>query len=168
MKKKIIHLLKMFCIVFFVICCSYHQISAQTEIVVEYYDGTDEIFSVYETGKLYFDGSDLIIDENGLNTQSIAVSSIRKITMLQNEQVSVVDNNLTLTTGICIYPNPAADYVSVANAGTGRIYVELYSLSGQLLLKDNYMPDEQINISHLKTGLYILKINGEILKINKL
>lgn len=57
-----------------------------------------------------------------------------------------------------LYPNPAQDVITIA--GVDKVYsVMIFDISGKLLLKKNMQEgeDEEINISTLSKGVYILK-----------
>ncbi len=59
-----------------------------------------------------------------------------------------------------IYPNPATHTFSIINIGKGAT-VEVYSLTGQLLLKSN--KTQNIDISKLPAGIYHVHVfsNGK-------
>ena len=67
---------------------------------------------------------------------------------------------------ISIYPNPARDVINILNAETTDI--EVYDILGRLIIsKDNISSHEQINISHLNSGTYFIKIFNGTHFINK-
>lgn len=56
------------------------------------------------------------------------------------------------------YPNPARDLLYVENPSRKKIALEIYSISGALLtIQDVEKGRNQIDLSHLKSGLYLLK-----------
>ena len=153
-------------LIFYILCICSIQSTAQTELLIVYNNDTEESFIINEAGRLYFDGSILIIDEGDQFPISISVSDIRKITIPSNNTVSVPQNNDD--NKIFIYPNPASDYITIGNIGSNKVNIKLFSISGQLLSERYYMPNEQINISNLPSGLYILKTDEKTLKFSKL
>jgi len=63
-----------------------------------------------------------------------------------------------------LFPNPAHDFVNVALTGQYQhVIIEVISLSGQLILQDNFASSEniQLNIAELKAGIYFVKIITE-------
>ena len=63
-----------------------------------------------------------------------------------------------------IYPNPAADFITIDGGKNGVINsIELYTLEGKLLITTNVngLTKTQINVSKLPTGMYILQVNGK-------
>ena len=62
-----------------------------------------------------------------------------------------------------VYPNPVVNTLYI-NVEKGNIQAKLYNQQGQLLLQTN---DSQINFSTFPTGIYILDVNGERMKVVK-
>jgi len=62
---------------------------------------------------------------------------------------------------IKIFPNPASQYINIAlqNDEIELQKVEILNLSGQLMLREGSV--EQMNISSLRSGLYLIKITDE-------
>ncbi|WP_298515715.1 T9SS type A sorting domain-containing protein [uncultured Kordia sp.] len=68
--------------------------------------------------------------------------------------LSVADKQLE---NFSVYPNPAVDMVTIKSAETPIIKVEVYTINGQLILsKKNNL--ERINVSHLQSGMYLMKL----------
>ena len=65
---------------------------------------------------------------------------------------------------ISVYPNPTTGKITIKTDGRTIPQVKLYSLQGQLLYKTT---DNQIDISHLTNGIYILQVNNRAVKIVK-
>ena len=66
-----------------------------------------------------------------------------------------------------IYPNPATTVLNIENAEASSI--EVFNMLGQTLYsKENISLNEQVNVSHLLTGTYFVKItNGNAVKTSK-
>jgi hypothetical protein len=56
-----------------------------------------------------------------------------------------------------IYPNPATDEVVIAGLLGGE-RIELYEMSGKLLQLQASMQGQRLDVSHLHTGIYLLRI----------
>lgn len=80
---------------------------------------------------------------------------------LINLMVSVEE--LTQNQQLKIYPNPATDYVFVENKMLEKI--KIYDICGKLMIETN---DDKIDISEFTTGLYIIKILNETVKLIKI
>jgi hypothetical protein len=58
---------------------------------------------------------------------------------------------------ISVYPNPATDKLTIENAGVGTS-LEVYDVVGKLMLRTKLeSAKEQIDISHLSPGMYLLR-----------
>jgi hypothetical protein len=64
--------------------------------------------------------------------------------------------------GVAVYPNPATDWLYLKYDNTSKITLEIFNLSGQRVLQHQQMaPKEGIEISHLPSGLYLLRFVDE-------
>lgn len=73
----------------------------------------------------------------------------------QYEYSPIKKVTIELTRPITIYPNPATNVLYVQGAKSSATYA-IYNLTGRLVQTSNV--HEHINVSQLKTGLYIIKI----------
>lgn len=71
------------------------------------------------------------------------------------------ENSLT------IYPNPASDKLIIKSQNFEINTVELYSVLGKRVLKQNNLVDDILNISTLPTGVYLLKVTANNTSITK-
>lgn len=138
---------------------------AQTGVTVTYYDGTIQGFNVTTAGKLYFASDNLYVKLDGTTTPTtIPVTIIRKITFgatLSNTYFGENKNNLVL------YPNPSSDVFRIKSDVAEDLKVEIYSLQGQLVQKGNYQSDQDIDVTNLSSGLYLVQVNGLTMKFRK-
>jgi ELWxxDGT repeat protein len=79
---------------------------------------------------------------------------IFKMTYNTLQSISDISDDVTFR----IFPNPCMDYLYFnSNISCSNIYI--YGLSGQLILKPNII-NNQVNVSGLNTGLYIVKFTS--------
>jgi len=82
---------------------------------------------------------------------------------LTDYQLTPNSNHENFTAGTLIYPNPATTHftIDLINNNTN---VKLFSLSGQLILEKHYekIMKQNIDISHLQKGIYILCVTNEL------
>lgn len=82
----------------------------------------------------------------------------------------VRDNNLAVNDvnkdKLNIYPNPAKSFIKIAGLEKSADY-EIFSIDGKLIKNGTTNPSSEINISTLVQGTYILKFNGQSVKIIK-
>lgn len=138
---------------------------AQTGIIVTYYDGTTQGFNVTIAGKLYFASDNLYVKLDETTTPTtIPVTIIQKITFsstLATTNFGGNKNNLVL------YPNPSTDVFRIKSDTNEELKINIYSLQGQLVHQGNYQSDEDINVSNLSSGLYLVQVNGLTIKFSK-
>ncbi len=77
-------------------------------------------------------------------------------TLSQNEQ--------SLRSSFNIYPNPVRDYLNISlNRGDSSINeMEVYDISGKLVVTKLLASNDVINVSQLKSGLYFLKVKTDV------
>ena len=79
-------------------------------------------------------------------------NSLREITS-PNEEVAITDI-------ASIYPNPAKHTLHLSNGKKEIVSANIYDLRGQLTLAQKY-PSERIDLSGLRSGIYILQLRTE-------
>jgi hypothetical protein len=65
----------------------------------------------------------------------------------------------TVLPNISIYPNPSKDWVKIDGL-TELSDVQIFDITGKLVLSQEYQLDDRIDISSLTTGMYILNIRN--------
>lgn len=67
------------------------------------------------------------------------------------------------TQQILVYPNPATDFVNITSPNEFITTLEIFDLRGRLLREEleSEINTTQVNIGHLKTGIYFLHIHTE-------
>lgn len=137
---------------------------AQTGVKIKYYTGTEQNFNVLASGKLYFSGDNLLVKSEANSTEtSIPVSIIQKITftdVLATQEVGANKNNLKL------YPNPSTNYIRI-KSDAKSLDVKIYNIDGKLVVLGTYKSDEDINVSKLNAGVYLVQANGVTVKFIK-
>jgi len=90
------------------------------------------------------------------NKTQIFIGQYNNSSVLSNENFEI--NNLS------IYPNPTKAILNLSN--NLKVNFEIYNLLGELILKGNDI-ENQINVSFLTNGIYILKLTREGNTINQ-
>lgn len=139
---------------------------AQTAIRITYYTGTTQDYTIETTGKLYFSGSSLLVKTtSSANNVSIPTNIIRKITFtstsLATQEIGQNKSKIRL------YPNPSSDFVKISSDKKEKMNVKIYSSTGSLVLKGVFQPDEEINVSTLAPGFYLVQADQTTLKMIK-
>lgn len=139
---------------------------AQTCVLVTYYDGTSQGFNVETSGKLYFTSDNLNVKISGTTTTptTIPVTIIRKITFSTTLSTTTFGENKN---NLVLYPNPSSNVFRIKSDVAEELKINIYSLQGQLVQHGIYQSDEDINVSHLSSGLYLVQVNGLTIKFSK-
>ena len=88
------------------------------------------------------------------------------ITNTIGEVATFYANNLSqdefLKDAISIYPNPVKDILHIDNAGIAIETMKIYDLSGRLVEAYSFNNHNQIDVSRLQRGVYILNIETSV------
>ncbi len=139
---------------------------SQTGIKVTYYNGTVQNFAIQDTGKLYFSGDDLmIVASSGASATTIPTTIIKKIVLdnsILGTSETVLDKNMI------VYPNPGADFIRISASDKSKtMNVKIYSMNGQIMHEGKYKSEQDINVSKLEKGIYLVNVNGFTIKFIK-
>lgn len=120
------------------------------------------------------EGGKFIIDKSYLNKtlrckmSNEYFSSSNRTPLVYELKVSPSQNKETehlQPSTYIIYPNPTNGPLTVLSKEQGqRVNKQLFNLFGQLIV-DTF--EDSFNISHLPTGIYLLKVQGDVIKIVK-
>jgi hypothetical protein len=70
-------------------------------------------------------------------------------------------------TSIAIYPNPAKDIIYIKSGNKSKVHIEIANVLGKTVYSQMSSTNEEINISNLKSGIYILSLRSEKGKVSK-
>ncbi len=90
---------------------------------------------------------------------NIVISGTNGFTLTKGEEIQGVNDNDN--SSFALYPNPANNRITITSILNPLSQVEIYNILGQRVLYFNYADSssEEINISSLKSGMYLVKIN---------
>ena len=115
-------------------------------------DGEGTIAKFYDPLEITIDGEGnlFVLDDGGFS-----VTSIRKISTSLNTGLENEDSFATLQ----VYPNPAADKITITQTEAAHFSVALFNILGKEVLSQTVEASElTIATDHLPTGLYVLKV----------
>lgn len=69
---------------------------------------------------------------------------------------------------VVLYPNPARDYFNLANVSESTT-VSIYRIDGVLVYKETITSTNPVvEVSQLSRGIYVVKVNNQVIRFNKL
>jgi hypothetical protein len=142
----------------------YGQSSGNLQLVLT--NGTQQSTPLSSIKKITFSGTTMILNYSDGTQGLFASSEVQKLLFSSATATqTVLDDVKTLS----VYPNPASDFIKLNNAPTGTNTVVIYRLDGAVLLTAQLNEsNQQINITTLAKGFYLLKVNNQALKFMKL
>jgi hypothetical protein len=113
-------------------------------------------------------GSGLKTLQTGNNTFQITVTAEDRVTQ-QTYTIVVTRNDGTAidkvdAVSVKVYPNPVTDKLWIETAGGALPEAKLYNLQGKLLLQT---VNKEVDLSGFSNGIYLLKVNDQVIKIVK-
>jgi hypothetical protein len=57
-----------------------------------------------------------------------------------------------------VYPNPSTEYVIFSSGSTGILDIQIYNITGELILRRNSVNGEAVNTDSFKPGIYFYKV----------
>jgi len=137
----------------------------KTELTVVEFGSKSSVYKIDETGELTFEEKFLVIkeDENS-EAKKLTLGNISKLLI---KDASAVNDISSDSQSISLYPNPASSEVFISGID-GKQTVEIYSISGVLVMKSSVENGSAINISNLRQGVYIVKVDGKTVKLCKI
>lgn len=152
---------KSFLCLVLILLCGFAS-KAQTQVTLHFYNAGSQEFSVSEAGKIYFDNGYLYIDDGNTVPYSFQVSMIRKMLFAAPVSIDEIE-----TPDFKIYPNPANNFIKISS-NRPEISYQIFTMDGRLIMTGSCGNEENINISALSKGLYLIKVDGQTFKISKL
>ena len=141
------------------LCCSMQLMA--TNLVLQKWDGAQQLQDIAVIGKWIFVEDDLqLLGHDGTILAQEPIKNIRKITLINSEDLSATEN--IATPNIVIYPNPAQDILLVK--GVESQMLRVFDLQGRLLKTENGV---QVTVSDLASGTYLLQVGTQVVRFIK-
>lgn len=139
---------------------------AQNSLITKHKDGSQSGTLVNNIDRITFSSGNLVIKKKDATSSSMMISDIDKMSFGIYSGIVEVPN---IGSSLQIYPNAATSYIMLKNAPEGEIKIAVYSMTGTLLKSIKLgSASQQIDISKLTNGLYLLKVNTTTFKFMKL
>ena len=73
-----------------------------------------------------------------------------------------INENENLLSTISIGPNPSNNYIKIDLNTSDAVLIQVFNLGGKLVLNNKeYFSKELIDISHLRGGVYLVKVTNK-------
>lgn len=132
-------------------------------LIVTTNDGTEQTFQLSHEGQLYFeDGERLVIEDGTGSVTTFQLGTIRKLVC--TEITGVNESNAS---ELLLTPNPTRDHFLVSNL-KNSCEARIYALDGRLMKTFMATEGMVVDISNMSSGMYLLHIDGQTLKMMKL
>lgn len=141
----------------------FHGAAQNVTLVVTTTNGEEQTYQLTEASLLHFNnGESLVIDDGTDTPTTIPLSQIRKIVC--SEMTDTEENSAT---NPLILPNPSRNGFLIKNLKSSCL-AHIYALDGRLIKSFMATEGMLVDISGMVPGMYLLHIDGQILKLMKL
>ena len=145
----------------------YSNVNAEKTMQIHLYEtGSEPVeHSLSVISKIKFDANGFnLIGQDESIIDSFDFSNVKKISFINESSVeSLIKSKLLVT------PNPVRDDLVIKGAESVKdAELNLYSITGNHIMRINSWNGESIDVSHLPTGIYIINLNSETIKFVKL
>lgn len=156
--------MKKYVIVLMLMAFWFATASASKYMNIDVSNGNTENIEISSIKTIVFSEGKMQINFVQGGSNSMIISEIRKIGFdnLNDMKRTVESENLI------VYPNPVSDVLHIENKNGTTLRIELFSLDGKKL-KAKISSEEihNLDVTTLKSGLYILKAGDMTFKISK-
>lgn len=121
------------------------KISAQTTDITVYYRSNPTTDVMQDVKKFYFEGENVVFKLGDGATNSIAMSSIKKMTLAYNEPQFQDIEDILANEGF--YPNPASDMIYFNFNVDSEVSLQIFSSTGQLVMEKMLSSDGQLMLA---------------------
>lgn len=141
-------------------------LTAQSNLYLKLNSQTTQSILISSVKKIVFDNGNMIFNFQNATSNSYPIGSIAAITFNPNTDTKMTSS---VVGKFSIYPNPVVNKFYIKDSDDKAISVTIYQLNGSVVSRFAIQNDANgIDISSLQSGLYLVKINNQTFKISKL
>ena len=154
-KRKLILLIIVFC------SLGFTNLYAQRALTVKEISGTSTSFYLTDVDKITFSDGNIIISKTGESPGIFALQDIGNLSFSGNP-TSVQDQWLQDEVTFKLFPNPVRDHFIIGSNTyeSSELIVEVINLQGKVLLNRVENSNNRIDVSDLRSGIYICRIHS--------
>jgi len=109
----------------------------------------------------YHTGNDVVSNLNTLYSAEMTKITMAMLINAAGIYSGLNVNDLDSINSLIIYPNPATEKVYIQNKNKKDLNLQIFNSVGEIMLKDILKKDlNEINITSLKRGIYIIQLTG--------
>lgn len=143
------------------------QATGVQSLVVQPKTGSQNTFALNDIQKITFSSGTMSLIKTDATQSDYTISEVQKLwfAMVNTTAISEVTS---ASSNLAVYPNPTADVLFIKGAAASS-QAKVYNLSGiALSVPSTHLADGlQLNVSALPQGVYLIQIDGEIIKFQK-
>lgn len=145
-------------------CCIWQGSQAMAQSLQIKTTGESTATSLSALRKITFPEDQMVLFLTNGTTQEYAQNTINR--MWFERSFSATETlSLASAQALSIYPNPAEETVWIQ--GLESASYKILQINGKLLKTGNYHSSEGLSVGFLDSGLYLVELNGETLKLWK-
>ena len=147
----------------FFLCFSCLIQAQSTVLRITKTDNSTSSFDVSQLNTVMFNDTTMIVELSNGTVNNFPINTIRSFVVRDITGINEIQAH-----SLIVYPNPATTTIQLLNLEAQTQPANVYAVTGQLLLvKPVSSTDNTIDVSVLKQGIYILKLNGQTIKFSK-
>ncbi|MCH4156216.1 MAG: T9SS type A sorting domain-containing protein [Muribaculaceae bacterium] len=116
--------------------------------------------------KITVTGGNVVVTTTDGSSTSVAMSDLSFINFGTSSAVTKL-TSMSSDGSAVVFPNPADSYIQIKGLN-GTYSISIYGVDGALVKTTSASSEDQIDVSGLAGGLYILKVNNQAVKFRKL
>jgi hypothetical protein len=142
------------------------SVEAQS-LIIKTKDGAEEVKSLSTIHNFTFLNNNLVLGMSDKITEEIGLPTIQKIYFKDVPQG--IENELADAQKYMIYPNPVNDVIHLKDLPDVDLTTTIYRIDGvKMMQKELSSGNNSIDVNHLSSGIYIIMINNQAIKFQKL
>jgi len=137
-----------------------------SDLLLQLINGTSENYTVSDIRKIFFDPTFINTDstENGDNTDSTNIDINNPDDTNQDSTITTISESSSKK--LTVYPNPAENQIFLRNVPETSSPIQIFRMDGVVVKRTNTTSGiSSIDISELPSGLYLLKIDNQTVKL---
>jgi len=157
---------KRFSLLFLFIVAAGLNAARGQSLVLQLVNGTEETKDILALQKVFFSGENLNINYLNGSSETFAVTNLSKIYFhpLSNSSETIAGT----VKKISVYPNPAISTLNLKNVSNDEASFTIFRMDGAIVMKSQLVSGKSsIDIASLDGGLYLLKIDNQVVRFIK-